>query len=82
MLGLLILGLPPPQAGRATSPLWMEHMDAEWEKRKFDAPLLKAKPSEYMKCGRVFISCEPKEKTLPYVAQWRPADRQNDWDTC
>jgi predicted TIM-barrel fold metal-dependent hydrolase len=51
-------------------PFWVEHMDEEWEKRKFDAPLLKAKPSEYIKSGRVFVSCEPEEKSLPYVAQW------------
>lgn len=58
------------EAGCGWVPFWMEHMDEEWEKRKFDAPLLKAKPSEYMKSGRVFVSCEPEEKTLPYVAQW------------
>ncbi len=58
------------EAGCGWVPFWMEHMDEEWEKRKFDAPLLKAKPSEYMTCGRLFVSCEPEEKTLPYVAQW------------
>ena len=52
----------------------MEHMDGEWSKRKFDAPLLKMLPSEYMRCGRVFVSCEPDEKTLPYVAEWLGAD--------
>jgi hypothetical protein len=52
----------------------MEHMDEEYEFRPFDAPLLKAKPSEYMTCGRVFVSCEPEEKTLRYVPEFFPAD--------
>lgn len=58
------------EAGCGWIPFWMEHMDEEWEKRRFDAPLLRAKPSEYLRCGRVFVSCEPKEKTLPSVAEW------------
>jgi predicted TIM-barrel fold metal-dependent hydrolase len=62
------------EAGCGWVPFWMEHMDEEWEKRKFDAPLMKAKPSEYMRCGRVFVSCEPEEKTIPYVAQWIPEE--------
>src|SRR6266849_4754509 len=62
------------EAGADWVPFWMEHMDGEWSKRKFDAPLLKMLPSEYMRCGRVFVSCEPEEKTLPYVAEWLGAD--------
>jgi predicted TIM-barrel fold metal-dependent hydrolase len=58
------------EAGCGWVPFWMEHMDEEWEKRQFDAPLLTAAPSEYMKCGRVWVACEPEEKTIPYVAQW------------
>ena len=49
-------------------------MDEEYEFRQFDAPLLKAKPSEYMNCGRVFVSCEPEEKTLRYVPEFFPAE--------
>lgn len=62
------------EAGCGWVPFWMERMDEEWEKRKFDAPLLKVKPSEYLRCGRVFVSCEPEEKTLPYVAEWLGTD--------
>ncbi|MGH7771102.1 MAG: amidohydrolase family protein [Candidatus Binatia bacterium] len=62
------------EAGCGWVPFWMEHMDGEWEKRKFDAPLLKTNPSEYMTCGRIFVSCEPEEKTLPYVTQYFPAE--------
>ncbi|MDE3078165.1 MAG: amidohydrolase family protein, partial [Chloroflexota bacterium] len=62
------------EAGCGWVPFWMEHMDEEWEKRTFDAPLMKAKPSEYMACGRVFVSCEPEEKTIPYVIGWLRPD--------
>ena len=58
------------EAGAGWVPYWMEHMDGEWSKRKFDAPLLKAPPSEYMRSGNIYVSCEPEERTLPYVAQW------------
>jgi predicted TIM-barrel fold metal-dependent hydrolase len=61
------------EAGIGWVPFWMEHMDEEYEFRAFDAPLLKAKPSEYMTCGRVFVSCEPEEKTLRYVPDFFPA---------
>lgn len=62
------------EAGIGWVPFWMEHMDEEYEFRQFDAPLLKAKPSEYMTCGRVFVSCEPEEKTLRYVPDFFPED--------
>ncbi len=62
------------EAGIGWVPFWMEHMDEEYELRPFDAPLLKGKPSEYMACGRVFVSCEPEEKTLCYVPEFFPAD--------
>ena len=48
-------------------PYWMDYMDAKWEKRRFDAPLLKSKPSEYMTRGTFFYSAEPDEKSLPFV---------------
>lgn len=62
------------EAGIGWVPFWMEHMDEEYELRSFDAPLLKARPSEYMTCGRVFVSCEPEEKTLRYVPEFFPED--------
>ena len=63
------------EAGAGWVPYWMEHMDGEWGKRRFDAPLLKAPPSEYMRSGQVYVSCEPEERTLPYVAEWIGADQ-------
>ncbi|MFN0070821.1 MAG: amidohydrolase family protein [Chloroflexota bacterium] len=63
------------EAGAGWVPFWMERMDGEWARRKFDAPLLQDYPSAYMKCGRVYVSCEPEEKTLSYVAEWIGADQ-------
>ncbi len=48
-------------------PYWMDYMDAKWEKRRTDAPLLKRRPSEYMTRGTFFYSAEPDEKSLPFV---------------
>lgn len=45
----------------------MERLDEEYEKRAEEVPLLKTKPSEYMRSGRIFYSFEPDKGTLPYV---------------
>jgi predicted TIM-barrel fold metal-dependent hydrolase len=58
------------ESGAGWVPFFMEHMDGEFEKRPWDAPLCKAKPSEYITCGRAYFSCEPEEKTIPYVVGW------------
>jgi predicted TIM-barrel fold metal-dependent hydrolase len=61
------------ESGCGWVPFWMEHMDEEWEKRRHDAPLMKASPSEYMTGGRVYVAAEPEEKMIPYVAEHFPA---------
>jgi predicted TIM-barrel fold metal-dependent hydrolase len=58
------------ESGAGWIPFFMEHMDGEFEKRPWDAPLCRAKPSEYMTCGRAYYACEPEEKTIPYVIEW------------
>jgi len=63
------------ESGAGWVPFWMEHMDGEFEKRRFDAPRCKAKPSEYMTCGRAYFACEPEEKTIPFVASWVGEDQ-------
>jgi predicted TIM-barrel fold metal-dependent hydrolase len=50
-------------------PYWMDYLDAKWEKRRGDAPLLKRKPSAYMTGGNFFYSAEPEEKSLPHVLE-------------
>ena len=57
------------ECGCGWVPYWMNRMDEEWEKRRSEAPLLKAKPSEYMTRGNWFYAAEPEESTLPYVTE-------------
>jgi predicted TIM-barrel fold metal-dependent hydrolase len=47
----------------------MDYLDAKWDKRRGDAPLLRRKPSEYMTGGNFFYSAEPEEKSLPHVLE-------------
>ena len=54
------------EAGCTWVPYWMDRMDEEFEFRgKAEAPLLKKKPSEYVRGTNIFISCEPEEQLLP-----------------
>jgi len=57
------------ECGVGWVPYWMDRMDEEWEKRQSEAPLLKAKPSEYMTRGNWFYATEPEESTLPYAIE-------------
>jgi uncharacterized protein len=57
------------ECGCGWVPYWMDRMDEEWEKRRCEAPLLKAKPSEYISQGNWFFAAEPEESTLPYVME-------------
>src|SRR5712692_1509012 len=63
------------ESGCGWLPFWLEHLEGEWEKRKFDAPLLKDEPTAYMTCGRTYYACEPEEKTIAYVADWIGEDQ-------
>ena len=55
------------ECGIGWVPYWMDRMDEEWEHRRSEAPLLKAKPSEYMGNGSWFYAVEPEEAGLPYA---------------
>ncbi len=55
------------EAGCGWVPYWMWRLDEEYEKRASEAPLLKAKPSDYMRSGRIFYSCDPDEEMIDYV---------------
>jgi hypothetical protein len=57
------------ECGCGWVPYWMDRMDEEWEKRQCEAPLLKAKPSEYITHGNWFFAAEPEESTLPVVIE-------------
>ncbi|MCH8194665.1 MAG: amidohydrolase [Chloroflexi bacterium] len=55
------------ESGAGWSPFLLDRMDEDYEKLSHMAPELRAKPSEYLRSGRCFISCEPDETTLPTV---------------
>jgi uncharacterized protein len=63
------------ESGCGWVPFWIEHMQGEWESRRHDAPLCKEGPQHYLTCGRAYYSCEPEEKSIPYVAQWVGEDQ-------
>jgi uncharacterized protein len=51
-------------------PFLMDRLDEEFELRgSREAPLLKAKPSEYLRSDRIYCSFEPEESTIPYVIE-------------
>ena len=63
--GLRILSL---EAGASWVPFLMDRLDLEWDKRgSRQAPLLRKKPSEYLKGGQVFFNCDVKEHIIPTV---------------
>jgi predicted TIM-barrel fold metal-dependent hydrolase len=48
----------------------MDRFDEEYERRgRRDAPLLRRQPSDYLRGGNVYVSCEVEERTLPYVLE-------------
>jgi len=56
------------EAGSGWLPYMMDRMDEEFEKPyRFQAPLLKQKPSDYIRSGQVWATCEVEEQALPQV---------------
>jgi uncharacterized protein len=54
------------EAGCGWAPYWMERMDDEFAKRgRAEAPLLKKKPSDYVRSGSIYFSCEADEWLMP-----------------
>jgi predicted TIM-barrel fold metal-dependent hydrolase len=54
------------EAGVTWLPYWMWRLDEEYEKRgAVEAPLLRRKPSEYIRGGNFYFTCEPDETILP-----------------
>ena len=64
------------ECGAGWVPYMMDRMDDEFEKRgKRWCPFLRRKPSEYIREGNVYFSCEVEERTLPYVIDLVGEDR-------
>jgi predicted TIM-barrel fold metal-dependent hydrolase len=53
------------ESGAGWAPFLIDRMNEDYEKLPMLAPYLRAKPSEYLRSGRCFISCESDESTLP-----------------
>ena len=85
LVGLIYAGVPERfprlriaalEASCGWVPFLMDRMDEEFEKRGArEAPLLKAKPSEYMLNGQFYYAFELEESTLPYVIDRIGADK-------
>jgi len=56
------------EAGVGWLPFWLERMDEHWERMADQAPLIDKPPSEYFK-GRCFVTMEPGEAMVPYIAE-------------
>ncbi len=54
------------EGGVGWLPYWMERMDGHFELMK-NQMKAKNKPSEYLRSGQCFVSCDPQEATLPDV---------------
>lgn len=64
------------EAGAGWVPYMMDRMDEEYERRgQRWCPYLTKSPSEYIRSGNVYFSCEVEEKTLPFVIQSIGEDR-------
>lgn len=55
------------EAGCEWIPFLMDRLDMEYKNRAPQAPLLKKKPSEYMKGGQIYYHTELWESELPYA---------------
>lgn len=63
------LKLASLEAGCQWIPFLMDRLDAEYGNRTPQAPLLKKKPSEYMRDGRIYFHAELWEAMLSYVIE-------------
>jgi len=63
------LTLASLEAGCQWIPFLMDRLDVEYGNRAPQAPLLKKKPSEYMRSGRIYFHAELWEAMLSYVIE-------------
>jgi predicted TIM-barrel fold metal-dependent hydrolase len=64
------------EAGSGWTPYFLQRMDEEWEKRGHaEARLLTRPPTDYVRGGRIYFSCEADEPLLPQAVQWVGEDR-------
>ena len=52
----------------------MERLEPTFKTRPLSAPPIKKLPSEYIRAGNIYVSCEANEKSLPWVAEFFGGD--------
>ena len=57
------------EAGVGFLPYWMERFDEKYLRRKSEMEPLRMLPSEYIKDGRCYFTCEGEESALPLVIE-------------
>jgi uncharacterized protein len=57
------------ESGVGWVPYFMDRMDEHVEKRGRLTPECKRKPREYLERGQLYVSCEPEESAVPFVAE-------------
>ena len=57
------------ESGCGWVPYWLWRLDEEYRGRSLEVPLMKDRPSEYIKRGQCFFSCAPDEFIIPTVAE-------------
>jgi predicted TIM-barrel fold metal-dependent hydrolase len=57
------------EAGVGWIPYWMDRFDEKYHKRQPELPKLEMKPSEYIRAGRCFFTCEGEESALPFMIE-------------
>jgi uncharacterized protein len=58
------------EAGCTWVPYWMDRMDEHYELRgQAEAPILTRKPSDYIRGGQIYFSCEAEEHLIPQVLE-------------
>jgi hypothetical protein len=62
------------ESGCGWVPYWMWRLDEEYRGRSLEVPLLKDKPSEYIRRGQCYFGCTPDEFLVPTVAETVGAD--------
>ena len=64
------------EAGSGWIPFFLQRLDEEWEKRGHaEAKLLTKSPTEYVRGGNIYFSCEIDEPLLPQALAYVGADR-------
>ncbi len=63
------------EAGAGWVPYWMERLDEHYEYLQPTVPLMKKRPSDYMRSEQVYYSFEPDEHTLNFVMNYVGEDR-------